>query len=335
MLWHGRASGDDNGENGGRTLVKHNDSERAAPSRRSCNTPVKEDASSDPKLDGKAQSTTDWNQNLAPTDDGTKFSPAEGNNLELEHRTTPPLTISRGTQGSLKRLRQCSNYFENARLDSSLLASPKQPPVQWQRIPVKTNVTDHLFTGNESKATESCDVLIFSGAGKDRALVFAVHFPEHGKMGGLVWKSLKSFYNTSKYEELAQLVTETYRKGNSNDFLYQGWDLQHRTGTNILDSLLQRLKYPTTQQSSIRDLEIGLFEPGANVYILDLEKDKFESYYNPPKRWNEDLAREYRTKSCNETISDINRARKKLGDITTTIGRDLTNLIENISERHS
>lgn len=80
-----------------RTLDKRSDGGCAAPSRRSCNTPVKEDASSGPKLDGKAQSTTDWNQNLAPTDDGTNFSPTKGNNLELEHRTTSPLTISRGT----------------------------------------------------------------------------------------------------------------------------------------------------------------------------------------------------------------------------------------------
>lgn len=37
-----------------RTLDKRSDGGCAAPSRRSCNTPVKEDASSGPKLDGKA-----------------------------------------------------------------------------------------------------------------------------------------------------------------------------------------------------------------------------------------------------------------------------------------
>lgn len=61
------------------------------------NTSVKEDASLDPKLDSKVQSTTNQNQNLAPTNDGFRFSPAKGNNLELQdiRRVCPQMSRER------------------------------------------------------------------------------------------------------------------------------------------------------------------------------------------------------------------------------------------------
>ena len=64
----------------GRTLVTHNDGERVASSRHSCNTCVRRDASSHPTL-----ATTD-----NKTGDG---------NFELEHRRTHSPAILRGKQG--------------------------------------------------------------------------------------------------------------------------------------------------------------------------------------------------------------------------------------------